>query len=390
MASISQADNPREPLIEAVADTPSGEPTKVEVMLGQGLRPWMSLFAVAFILWLLITYGALLAEVLAVVFGAYLLNLAIRPLAMRLAKRKIPPSFTVLLVYMAIFALGALLVRFTLPTVVQEVQYLNEALPQLSRDVEQQLNSIPILNQISLAPNELAESTEEELPTVANFAIEIVQDAAHIFVDLTLVLVLTYIFVTDRTLGPDLLFTWVPKHRRWRVRQIFANTSNRLTKWLMAQIVIAAFFAILFGIGLAVLGVPLAASIAVIGGLLEFIPFLGGAVSLTLASLVALAFKPSLVIWVVILYFVVNLIQVQVIQPYMYSRAVDAHPAAILIALLVGAQAGGVLGAAFAVPVAVVLMTLLDEIDKPGEAPVDPAPPAPNLPGELGPATASK
>lgn len=390
MASLSQANDPRQPVIEATAETPSGEPTKVEVMLGQGWRPWMSLFIVAFLLWLLITYGRLLAEVLAVVFGAYLLNLAIRPLAMRLAKRKIPPSFTVLLVYTAIFALGGLLVRFTLPTVVQEVQYLNRALPQIMSNVESVLNGVPILNEINLAPNALAESTEQELPTVANFALEMAQDAAHVLIDLTLVLVLTYIFVTDRSLGPDLLFTWVPKHRRWRVRQIFANTSSRLTKWLMAQIVIAAFFAILFGIGLAILGVPLAATIAVIGGLLEFIPFLGGAVSLTLASLVALAFKPSLVIWVVILYFVVNLIQVQVIQPFLYSRAVDAHPAAILIALLVGAQAGGVLGAMFAVPVAVVLMTLLDEIDKPGEAPADPHPPSPALPGEVGPANAAK
>jgi predicted PurR-regulated permease PerM len=120
---------------------------------------------------------------------------------------------------------------------------------------------------------------------------------------------------------------------------------------------------------LLILGLPFAITIAIVGAVVEFIPFLGGALALILSSLTALALAPHLLVPVVVLYFVVTQLQAHVLQPLLYSRAVDVHPAAILIALLLGAEAGGVLGALFAVPVAVVLITLLDEIEKPGEIP---------------------
>jgi predicted PurR-regulated permease PerM len=386
MALASSAGNDQEPIIQATAEQNDQPPTEVQIRLGSSLRPWISLFLVALALWLVISYGRLIAEVIAVVFGGYLLSLAIAPLATRLAQRRIPRALTVLLIYLGIFSALALIAKLTAPTLAHEMERANQTLPAMLAAIEERLDIVPVLGQVDLTPYNLAENTEEQLPTVANFAIVVAGDLFHLAIDLTLVLVLSYIFVTDTRLGSELLFTWIPKNKRWRVRTIFANTSRRLTRWLIAQIGAAAFFAVAFGLGLGVLGVPFAGTIAIIGGLLEFVPFLGGAVSLGLASLTALAFEPGLVVWVVVLYFAVNLIQVQVVQPFLYSRAVDAHPAAILIALLVGAQAGGVFGALFAVPVSVVLVTLLDEIDKPGDAP--PVEPdlslADRLPGEIG------
>lgn len=378
-------------IIEASTETTAPGATEVEVRIANGLRPWLSLFGVALILWLLISYGRLIAEVLAVGFGAYLLHLAIWPLANRLSRRRIPAGVTVILVYLAVASVIALMVHFTAPQIIREMARARSTLPQVLAGLQERLNVIPVLGDINLTPAALADNTEEQLPTLAPLAVAAAGDLLHVAIDLTLVLVLAYIFVTDRRLGPDLLFTWVPRPKRWRVRTVFVNTSRRLTRWLVAQIVIAAFFGILFGLGLWLLGLPFAATIAVIGGLLEFVPFLGGAVSLVLSALVALAFEPGLVPWVVILYFLVNLIQTQILQPFLYSRAVEAHPAAILIALLVGAQAGGVLGALFAVPAAVVAMTLLDEIEKPGEAPPEETDLslAQRLPGEVGPAEAA-
>jgi predicted PurR-regulated permease PerM len=390
MAGDSSADseltNENPAIVEASAEKTGPGATEVEVRIASGLRPWLSLFAVALILWLLISYGRLLAEVLAVGFGAYLLHLAMRPLANRLAKRRIPAGVTVILLYLAAASVIALMVHFTAPTILQEFARARNTVPLVLAEAQERLNIVPILGDVNLTPATLADNTEEQLPTLATLAVGVAGDLLHVAIDLTLVLVLAYIFVTDRRLGPDLLFTWVPRPKRWRVRTIFVNTSRRLTRWLAAQIVIAAFFGILFGLGLWLLGLPFAATIAVIGGLLEFVPFLGGAVSLVLSSLVALAFEPGLVPWVVILYFLVNLIQTQILQPFLYSRAVEAHPAAILIALLIGAQAGGVLGALFAVPAAVVALTLLDEIEKPGEAPPEETDHslARRLPGEVG------
>ncbi len=376
-----------------MSDSPESQaPITVTASAPPSVRTWISLFVVALSVWVLIRYGTILMEVIAVVFGSYLLSLAMRPLAIRLQQRRIPPGVAVILVYAVVFGLLALLIWAAAPRFSVEMTRARQALPQLLDALQGRLATTPILNGIDLSPYTIAESTEEDLPAVAGAALKIVGDAAHVAVDLLLVLVLAYLFVADKRLGTGLLFTWVPKHRRWRVRTIFVNMSERLSRWLVAQAISATFFGVTYGIGLLLIGLPFAVTIALIGAVLEFVPYLGGFVSVLLATLTALVFEPAKLPLVLLLYFGVNQVQASFIQPFLFSRAVDVHPAVILIALLVGAQAGGVLGALFAVPTAVVLVTLLDEIEKPGQMPpeefddYEPEGPslAEKLPGEVG------
>jgi predicted PurR-regulated permease PerM len=89
-------------------------------------------------------------------------------------------------------------------------------------------------------------------------------------------------------------------------------------------------------------------------------------------------------LWVILLYTIVAEVQSHIVAPAFYGRAMHLHPAVILMALLVGVKVKGIIGIFFAVPVAVVLITLLQEVraasltpdtasraDKPG--PTDPA-----------------
>src|SRR5687768_7367658 len=122
MALASIAGNDQEPIIQATAEQDNKPLTEVQVMLGSSLRPWISLFLVAIGLWLVISYGRLIAEVVAVVFGGYLLSLAISPLATRLAQRRIPRAVTVSLIYLAVFSVLALIVKLTAPTLMREME----------------------------------------------------------------------------------------------------------------------------------------------------------------------------------------------------------------------------------------------------------------------------
>lgn len=335
-------------------------------------RVWLTVVGAGLLTWAIITYGRLLAEIVIVVFGGVLINLAIRPLADRLRKYKIPPSLTVLAVY--VFFIGAvyLLVQLTIPAITRELGSLQDGGTDIAEMLATRLENIPPLRQLNVSIETILENVAAQAQNAMGMIVAALAELTHIAVDVLLILVLGYFFVTDRKIGTGLLFTWVPRHRRWRVRTIAGNTSRRLSRWLVAQIALASIFGLLYGTGLALMGVPFAVSIAVIGTVLEFVPFLGGAVSLTLSIIVALTFRPQMTIWVIVLYFAIQQLQVNVLQPVLYGRAVDVHPAIILLALLIGAQLGGVIGALFAVPVAVVVLTVLDEIEKPGEAPPPP------------------
>ena len=101
----------------------------------------------------------------------------------------------------------------------------------------------------------------------------------------------------------------------------------------------------------------------------------------------ALTVDPWLAVWVILLYAVVVQVQSHLVAPAFYGRAMHLHPAAVLVALLIGAKAKGIIGVFFAVPVAVVLLTLLQELSaarQATEAAVEP------IPGEIPPVDRSQ
>jgi predicted PurR-regulated permease PerM len=95
---------------------------------------------------------------------------------------------------------------------------------------------------------------------------------------------------------------------------------------------------------------------------LEIVPYLGSTVALILAIVSALTVRSLLGLWVALFCAVVIEVKGHVLEPAFYGHATGLHPAAVLIVLLVGVKAGGVIGVLFAVPVVVVLGALLEEV----------------------------
>jgi predicted PurR-regulated permease PerM len=188
-----------------------------------------------------------------------------------------------------------------------------------------------------------------------------VTDVGTITIDLLVVLVLTYFFAADSTLGSHLLKSVTPEGYQLQAVELVARLRFRLTRWIWAQLAIAVYFVLAFGSGATLLGVPFALTIALVGGVLEIIPYVGGAVALTLAAFSALTVSPWLAVWVLILFIVIAEVESHIVAPAFYGRAMDLHPAVVLVAMLVGAKVGGLVGVFFAVPVTVVLVTLWEE-----------------------------
>ena len=144
--------------------------------------------------------------------------------------------------------------------------------------------------------------------------------------------------------------------------------------YIRGTALIAAIDATLIGIGLWVLGVPVAFALAVLVFLGAFIPFVGAFVSGLVAVLVAFADEG----WVIALAALVLVIAVQLIegnflQPIIQSRTVDLHPAVILLAVAAGASLFGILGAYLAVPVTAVVFAVVASVQSEPAAESEPS-----------------
>jgi predicted PurR-regulated permease PerM len=152
--------------------------------------------------------------------------------------------------------------------------------------------------------------------------------------------------------------------------------------YIRGTALIAAIDATLIGIGLWILGVPLAFPLAILIFLGSFIPFVGATISGLIAVLVAFAdegWETALIALGIVVG--VQLIEGNFLQPIIQSRTVDLHPAVILLAVAAGGSLFGIIGAYLAVPVTAVVFAMIASLHAEHEgaqpAPTESPPPSP-------------
>jgi predicted PurR-regulated permease PerM len=170
-----------------------------------------------------------------------------------------------------------------------------------------------------------------------------------------------YCLIDSERIGRVLLALF-PAEQRGPVARASAEIHRTLARYLRRQGVLIAFVATITFIGLdLVFQVPYAVPVAVATGFLEVVPFLGPFVAATIAGIIAFSQGGvSLMVGVIIFYFVVRQIEDQIVMPVVLGHAVKLHPLVVIFAVLAGGALFGILGTLAAVPVAASIKVLLD------------------------------
>jgi predicted PurR-regulated permease PerM len=145
-----------------------------------------------------------------------------------------------------------------------------------------------------------------------------------------------------------------------RERELVASTAREvdevLGQFLRGQLTVMAILAGLYAAGYTLVGVPLAVPIALVGGLLSFIPYVGSGVALGLAVLMVVLHwsGPATLIGVLVVYAFVQTAEGLVITPRIVGDKLGLSPVWVLLALMVGGELFGFVGVMLALPAAAV------------------------------------
>lgn len=190
--------------------------------------------------------------------------------------------------------------------------------------------------------------------------------AANFITGLVLMVVVLFFFLKD---GPTIWrFMQRPFHGEGlaRVKRVGNKTVETLGAYIRGTAAVAFVDAVGIGIGLVILGVPLALPLSALVFVLAFIPIVGATLAGILAALVALVangpLSAALVVGVVVL---VNQLEGNFLQPVLMGRALKLHSLVILLALTIGTVLSGILGAVLAVPIAAVCWGVIKVWDGP-------------------------
>lgn len=341
--------------------------------------------------WLVVVTAIVLARILplpikniiVVVFTAVLLASAVAPLATRLERYHVPRTLSILLAYFFVVAVIAGTIALLVPLVISEIDNLRNKLPAYSDDLNAILNRLTPPGKQPLSTGDLFSTLSGNLSNVAGQLRDLLFRIAGIIVQLLVILVAAYFLAVDPKFAEHIVSRFTPPNRRQRVLTIMRRIGSRLGQWIRAQLVLAVFFGVCFGVSLAILRIPYSITLGVTGGVLEIIPYVGGFTTLMLGILVASTVSIWKVILVVIVYTVVTNVEAHVVAPNVMGRILGLHPLTVVVALFIGEQTLGIIGVLLSVPVAVAIQVLLDELyatdsidslDEPGanrEAPDD-------------------
>ncbi len=202
--------------------------------------------------------------------------------------------------------------------------------------------------------------------------------AGEVVAGFLLAMVMTFFFTKD---GPKIT-TWLTARLPTARRETIADASRAawvaLGAYVRGTAVVGLVNGVIIGIGLAIIGVPLAVPLAFITAISAFFPLVGAVVAGAVAALVALfASGPVDALLVLGLVVIVQQVEGDVLSPVVMGRALRLHPLVVLVALTTGAATAGILGAFLAVPVVGVVTAAISSV----RSSTDPTEP-PELPAE--------
>jgi predicted PurR-regulated permease PerM len=285
---------------------------------------------------------------------------ALAPVAGLVRRRLERPAAAVALVLGLAIVAG--LISIVTTSVLAQYDDLADSVSRAVDDITDRLEGEPFNLSLDRSAD-LQSSLSESWREASGYAASGIQAGIALVTGLVLAVAVLYFVLRDGAA----FWAWILRRFRPEARPVIDRAGRRawavLGGFVRGTALIAAVDATLIGIGLWLLGVPLAFALAVVVFMGAFVPFVGAFVSGLIAVLVAFADEGwEIGLAALALVVAVQFIEGNFLQPIIQSRTVDLHPAVILLAVAAGASLFGIPGAYLAVPVTAVVFAFVGSI----------------------------
>ncbi|HLR52009.1 MAG TPA: AI-2E family transporter [Candidatus Avamphibacillus sp.] len=305
----------------------------------------------------------LFAPFLIACFIAYLLF----PIIEKIHQYRVPKGIAILIIYLVFFGgLTYLGYRFY-PKVVLQLRDLNEQLPHLVEMYETAIYQI--YESTSFLPetvhdkmDQVINSLEKKLDDLTGRLIGGVTKIFDMIVFITVLPVLVFYFLKDYEGIKKYVLKFIPSKYQRTVLHIVQGIDESLGNYIRGQLLVSLFVGIVTYLVFEFLDINYSLLLAIIMGLTNIIPYFGPIIGAVPAVAVAATISEKTVVFVLLSVFVIQLIESNLISPYVVGKSIAIHPVAIIFVLLVGSSLAGVVGMILAVPILTIMREVIRRI----------------------------
>jgi predicted PurR-regulated permease PerM len=325
-----------------VGVTPRTVMTILGLVIGTAILLWLAWLTRGVLVWLVIA-----------LFLAMALNPAVEWfLRLGVPRRGQAVAIVLVLVVAALVLIGLTFV----PSLVREVNAFAEAVPGYVRDLTEHRGKLGELEAryhiVERLQDAVASGGVKNLIGFSDKALSIVGNVLHGLVALVSISFLTIFMLLEGPRWVERLYASVPDEHQPRIRRAGHDVYKTVSGYVIGNLAISVIAGGLSATVMLILGVPYALALALIVGILDLVPLAGATLAAIIVSAVAWADEPRNGIIMIVFFVLYQLLENHVIQPLVYRTTVKLSALTILVAVLIGAELGGVVGALFAIPVA--------------------------------------
>ncbi|MCA0982655.1 AI-2E family transporter [Halobacillus yeomjeoni] len=298
---------------------------------------------------------------------ALVLSLILHPLVRYLERVGIPRLLAILIIFTIFFTSATFAIYKGYPRLLAQLKLLNEHLPELvqsyqdwTKEFHAQTERLPdgIHKKLNDTFSNLEEGASERIMSLLTG----ISGLFNIVVLAAVIPVMTFYFLKDyKVLGRSILSV-LPRSWHEESRRLVTKLNHSLGGYIRGQLLVSVFVGILASAGFWLIDLPYPLVLGLVAGATNIIPYFGPLLGAVPAVIVALTISVKLLIYSLLVVIIIQLIEGNLLSPYIMGRSIHIHPIFIILALLAGGELAGVVGLILAVPVLTCLKVVVSEI----------------------------
>lgn len=202
----------------------------------------------------------------------------------------------------------------------------------------------------------LREQIQSHFGAISQYLFPILSTTAEAITAFLLIIFIAMYYATDPALYRKGFLHLVPHRHRARAREVILELGDSMRRWLVARLIAMVIIGVVTGGLLALAGVKLAATLGVIAGILEFVPFFGPIAASIPAIGMGLLDSPQKAMWVIVIFVAVQQLEGNVVTPLLLKKRVDIPPMLTIIGVPAMTLIFGLTGVLIAEPLLAIVL----------------------------------
>ena len=314
---------------------------------------------------------------------ALFLAMALNPAVEFLVRRGFRRGAAVGIVFVgAILVIAGIAATFV-PTLVKEVNDLADAVPGYIDDLTRGRGKLGFLERdyqiVERAREAIEKSGAGGVLGLSSTALSLTKSILNAVVAIVTIAFLTLFMLLEGPAWVERIYGLISEPAQPRWRKVGGDIYRTVGGYVTGNLAISLIAGVTSTAVLLILGVPYAVALGLIVALLDLIPLAGATIAAIIVSAVGFLHSTSAGIVLVIFFVLYQQLENHVLQPLVYGRTVQLSPLIVLVAVLMGAELAGVIGALGAIPVAgSIQVVVVDWLENRRQRILDPPGPAPS------------